>query len=261
MNLAIGILTSGGYQYFMPNEFVWSFYALHSHLLRGKTPATGIRLIRSQKFPTDVARNDVCLEFLRTDADRLLFLDADQTFAPEAIERLLRSEADIITGRYHVKRPPYHPNLYVVPREPHQPGTYKRVHYGRGVFEVDRCGAGALLVKRHVIEQIGFPWFRYGVDPNEPHDLAISEDFFFCERAQQQGFHIMADWEAELGHATMGTVTGDWSTSYLQPMEDEIPDRPDLLDHLVCCGYPEGYRLPSGHVIPPYERDHRGSVS
>ncbi len=262
MKVGIGVITAGGYNDRIPTLFVWSLWALHSSLLQGilndKLPSdqhiNGFELLRSTKFPTDCARNDICQQALDKDCDALLFLDADHEFAPSLLSNLLAHRKSIVTGRYHVKQPPYHPTLYVTPTEAHTEGNFKAVHYGKGLFPVDRCGAGALLIRREALEAIGFPWFRYKADPKPPHDLSVSEDFWFCERAQEEGFTIWADWETEAKHLTQGSVGIEWQAEYLAGVEERIAGGDEsLIPSLVACGFPDGLTLPSGHVIPPYE--------
>jgi hypothetical protein len=251
--LAICRIFAGGYQHTVPVDFFDSMENLQVEILRGRTPVTDQARITSKKFPTDVARNDCVSKALEWGADRVLFLDVDHKFEPEAVVRLLESEHDVVTGRYHVKRPPYHPNLYLTPKEAHTPGHYKTVHYGQGVFPVDRCGAGALGLSRRVLETVGFPWFRYAQDPEPPHDLSVSEDFYFCERAQAEGFTIWADWDAAFGHVVTGIVDEHWRSHYLSEMERSIAtEKPELAEKLVVCGYPEGYTLPSGQTVTDY---------
>ena len=257
MKLGIGVVVSGSYEHQMPTKFVQSFHALHSAIHRAQAPTvTGLDMIWSGKFPTDVARNEVCRTALADGCDRVLFLDADHQSSPDAAIRLIESRHPIVTGRYHVKKAPYHPNLYLTPLEAHTVGDFRTVHYGQGVFPVDRCGAGALAIDRAVLEAIGDPWFRYMKDPRPPHDMAVTEDFYFCERAQAEGFQIMADWDAEFGHILTGVVTGDWYKGYIETMEAGIAHgQPELAEKLVACGFPDGHTLPSGQVIRDYADD------
>ncbi len=256
MKLGLGIVIAGGYVDGIPPPFERSLYALHSELLRGQcAPVSDLLRIDSGKFPTDVARNEVVREALDGRCDALLFLDVDHVFEPAVIRRLLAADVDIITARYHVKKPPYHPNLYLRPKTAHVAGDFRTIHYGQGVFPVDRCGAGGLLVKAHVLRKMQAPWFAYSQSPHPPHDRDVTEDFYFCEKAQAAGFTIWADWHAEMGHITHGVVDGTWYSEYLRRVEHEVEEgNDDLVSSLVVCGYPDGYRLPSGHVVAPYDR-------
>ena len=262
MKLGIGIVTAGGYANYLPSAFFWSLYALHSEILQGKLNVylpkekqiTANTLIRSGKFPTDAARNEICQQALDQGVDTLLFLDADHTFEPKAVERLLSHPYDVVSGRYHVKSPPFQPTLYLTPKTAHAPGNYQSIHYGQGVFPVDRCGAGALAISRTALEKVGYPWFRYGADPKPPHDLSVSEDFYFCERVQAEGMQIWADWDATFDHVAVLPVTEYHRRAYLDEMEQAIgAGKTELLESIVACGFPEGHALPSGHVVPSYE--------
>lgn len=264
MKLGIGLIFAGGYSTAIPTGFFASMYALHSEILSGKTnrqcddgqQITALELIRSGKFPTDCARNEICQKALDTDCDVLLFLDVDHLFEPDILPKLLNRDKLIVSARYHVKSPPYHPNFYVVPRNGFAvAGRYKAVHYGTGCFEIDRCGAGGLLIRREAIERIGFPWFRYQAAPEPPHDMSTSEDFYFCQRAQEAGITLWGDWDATMDHLYTKPIGPEWYESHLRLMEEEIAaGQTQLVDELVACGFEDGYTLPSGHVVEPYER-------
>ncbi len=253
MKVGLGVVLSGRYENDVPTPWMWSMWKLHSAIWRGVTPIRDLVLIKSYKFPTSIARNQICQTALDEGVDRLVFIDVDHDFEPEAITRLLSHDLDIVTARYHVKQPPHHPNLYMVPRGAHSEGEYKTVHYGRGVFEIDRCGAGGLAIKREVLESLGFPWFQYEVDPHPPHDLAVSEDFYFCRKAQEAGFAIHADWDATMQHLVQASVGEEERKVYLGGMEREIEAGSDhLVDQVVVRGYPDGYTLSNGVTIKDY---------
>ena len=262
MKIGLGVVTAGGWANFIPAQFTWSLWALHSEILTGKfnmrlpddQQVTSMTLIRSGKFPTDAARNEICQKALDDGVDALVFIDADHSFMPEAVARLIAANRPVITGRYHVKAPPFQPTLYVFPKGAHIKGKFKSIHYGQGIFPVDRCGAGALVIRREVLQAIGFPWFRYAEDPEPPHDLSVSEDFYFCERAQAEGFTIWADWDATFDHISVHPVGEEHRRAYLDLMEDGIASgQSELVDSVVACGFPDGYTLPSGEVVQPHE--------
>jgi hypothetical protein len=56
-----------------------------------------------------------------------------------------------------------------------------------------------MLIRRHVLEELGDPWFV-----NEAAD-GWTEEFYFCERARAAGFKVLVDPQVALGH--IGNVT------------------------------------------------------
>ncbi|HAM57694.1 MAG TPA: hypothetical protein DCQ64_20675 [Candidatus Rokubacteria bacterium] len=145
MKLLVGVIVSGFPVKVVPVEFWKAYEQLASRIREGPCGLTYYEMKLSESFPTDVARNQIVRYMLSKDFDALLFLDADHVFDPTLFERLAEHGKPVITARYHVKRPPFHANAYI--RHPLAPvGRYKTVHYGRGCFEIDRGGAGALLI-------------------------------------------------------------------------------------------------------------------
>lgn len=69
-----------------------------------------------------------------------------------------------------------------------------------GVFEVDAAGSAGMLIRRHVLDTMGDPWFYSTVD-NEGRQVVLNEDVTFCTRARHEhDFTIAATTRATLGH-------------------------------------------------------------
>jgi hypothetical protein len=48
-------------------------------------------------------------------------------------------------------------------------------------------------------------------------DFDVSEDFWFYQRAQEEGFACWVDWETEVGHLAQIVVTGRITTPRTSP--------------------------------------------
>jgi len=263
VRLALGVLISHGFP--APSAFWESYEQVMMHIANGSTNAllpddrkiTGVRRIKSQSFPPDVARNDIVRDFLKGDEDYLLFLDADMTFPADIAGRLLVHDKPVVTARYHMRREPYHVVAYVKHRIVDGPHAYAPVHWGAGLVEIERGGAGALLIRRDVLEAIGEDWFRYQRGPEPPHDFTVSEDFWFYRRAREEGFSCWLDWECECEHLQQFGINRSWNEAYLNAQVRTLPslsaeDRQRALDGFVVCGMPDGLRLASGDHVPAY---------
>jgi glycosyltransferase involved in cell wall biosynthesis len=268
MRIAIGLLVSHGFP--APSAFWDSYEQVMEHIRTGQTnsllPAeraiTGVRRIKSTAFPVDVARNEIVRDFLNGDEDYLFFMDADMTFPPSVVGRLLAHNTAVITARYHMRKIPYHAVLYVKHKTQEGPHCYAPVHYGKGLIEIERGGAGALLIRRDVLEviqtRIGQNWFRYQRGPLPPHDFSVSEDFWFYQQAREAGYSIYADWDVECEHLQEFGINRSWNEAYLDAQVREFatmtPEaKQAALASLVVCGYPDGIRLASGDHLAPYQ--------
>lgn len=276
MKLAIGLIVSSGFR--CDTEFLFGradvrtpegLFGLATHLQTGAVnhalprdqQLTGLRLIVSRKFPTDVARNEICAQVLAGDEDYLLFLDADMVHPATLFETLHRSDKPVITARYHLKKAPFAAIAYVKHRTETGPHRYASVHFGRGVFEIERGGAGALLIKREVVQRIhdriGHNWFRYQRGPAAPHDFTVSEDFWFYQQAREAGFSCWVDWDCECPHIGQMPIDATWNQPFLHQQVGEYTQpelRDKVLQNTIVLGYPGGMQLgerPEDHV-PEY---------
>jgi len=273
MRIALGIIVSSGFRaetdflFGRPELPAEGLYALVSHVIRGDAnkslPAdlqiTGLRTILSRKFPTDVARNEICAGVLKGDEDYLLFLDADMVHPQNLLETLLTARKDVITARYHLKKAPFAAIAYVKHRTQTGPHRYASIHFGQGVFEIERGGAGALLISRKVLQTIhdrqGHNWFRYQRGPEPPHDMTVSEDFWFYQQAREAGFKCYVDWDCVCPHIGPMPIDESWNAPFLhkQVSEYEKPETRDLvLQNTIVCGYPDGLILGDDAHVPEY---------
>jgi hypothetical protein len=295
VRLAIGWLNSHGYP--ISGQVFDCYERLQQHVASGAANAAlpddlqivAFNRINATSFPVDYDRNEVCREFLKGDATHLLFLDLDHLYKPDLAERLLRARKPVITARYHMRREPFHAAAYVKHRMLDGPHVYAPVHFGQGVFEIERAGAGALLIERRVIETIQtrqrqhwfdlfaspayaqlsawgkrflppaptVQWFRYQHGPTAPHDMSVSEDFWFFQEVREAGFTCWCDWDTEAQHLQPFAIDGSWNRSALQEQIARLgsldpEQRQQIVDHFVACGYPDGLTLSSGDHIAPY---------
>lgn len=268
MKLALGVLLSHGFP--APTEFWDSYEALMHHVRSGQVndgvppdqQIGAVRRIKSTAFPPDIARNEIVRTWLDDgDEDYLLFLDADMTFPADVVRQLVRHAVPVVTGRYHMRKPPYHSVAYVKHRTKTGAHCYAPVHWGQGLVEIERGGAGCLLIRRDVAEairaRIGHNWFRYQRGPEPPHDFTVSEDFWFYQQALEAGFKVYLDWDCGCEHLQTMAINRSWNESYLDAQVRELPDlspdkRAAVLDSFVVCGFPDGLTLPNGFHIAPY---------
>lgn len=142
----------------------------------------------------DDGRNLCVKKFLESDCDRLLFVDADLGFAPDAMEKILSYNEDIVAGIYPYKAEKVQP---VVPLE-----TLRYAQ--KGLLEADWAPTGFMSISRTVFEalekahpdwyapnQKRIAFFANGqIFLGEGDSWWYGEDEGFCRRWQKTGGKI-----------------------------------------------------------------------
>lgn len=142
------------------------------------------------------ARQGMVDKVLECGMSHLFFIDSDMRFPADGLLRLLRHDLDVVSGIYFAKQPGYTP----VAAHRNKEGAYIRLTewpHDR-LFEVDGVGAGFLLIKRKVLEKLQWPHFAEGLQPKTK--TRIGEDYYFCRKAQLDGFKIHVDPTLDLRH-------------------------------------------------------------
>ena len=172
-------------------------------------------LTTKQSMAADMARNAIVKELNK---DWLFFMDSDQTFAPDALKRLLSWNVDIVSGLIFQRTGTPEPMIYRYEFEKDRGHYYRSmaeivgeyllghkelwptavngavVLPPKGLIECDGVPCGCLLVNRRVFDAMETPWFKW----NE--NVTAGEDFYFCRKAQEAGFKILADPSVVCGH-------------------------------------------------------------
>ena len=193
----------------------------------------GSFVTRAQNKPVDVARNMIVQAALADpDTTHLFFMDADMTFHPDTLLRLVERDKDVIGGTYFARTDSPVPHVYRFHHEDADDGTcpygslhdegpgrwYAPLHskfarylkrhkrYDRfagaavlpdtkdALVRADALGTGCLLIKREVLEAISAPWFKCH------ENSAGGEDFYFCQKALDAGFEVWADFSVQAQH-------------------------------------------------------------
>jgi GT2 family glycosyltransferase len=161
-------------------------------------------IVRVGKGPSvALNRNGLTSTMLELGLDWIFYVDDDQIFQPDTLMKLLADNKPVVSGAYCAKHHPFPPHVYwqnengtVVPRS---------VKGESGLLSVGSVGAGALLVKREVIESMDCPWWTLG----QIHKDKWGDDVDFCRRVHKAGFEIWIDLDVQVGHKLNGTV---WPT-------------------------------------------------
>lgn len=189
------------------------------------------------------ARNSLAYDFMKSDATHLMFIDADITFNPYDIVKMVEANKDIICGMYPKKEinwlgvheaakngvPPQELALYTGAFVVNLPeGVKQKVGDINKPMEIANGGTGFMLIKRRVFDKLKkkVPTYtndmHFAIETNpekkiiheffdtsidEKTNRLLSEDYHFCKLARKNGFKVYAAPWAQLSHT--GTYTFD----------------------------------------------------
>ena len=184
-------------------------YAFSIQRSRAALTAAGIQsayFLLSGNCHVDDARNCIIQEFLLSDCTDLVFLDADVSWTPDQVVRLLRHDQDIVGGVYPFRR-----------QDAQKAGDMPvRLLMGAeirdGLLEVEGLPTGFMRIRRQVIETLvaDAPHFKKKDAPTEvplifertlENGTRWGGDLNFCNKWRRTGGKIYADYEMRLGHA------------------------------------------------------------
>lgn len=146
----------------------------------------------------DRARNEVVREFLSTDANYLWMLDRD-IVPPQnlsLLEATQKRDLLVLSGVYdgwaglmgmgftHVYKKMAEQKWVALMRE-----QWPKEE----IFRADAVGAGCLLMRREILEELADPWFEFLPHPGGG---LIGEDFVFCDKLKK-GVAVMQSYQCE----------------------------------------------------------------
>ena len=190
------------------------------------------------------SRNKIVATFLdMPQATHLLFIDADISFKPEAVHRLLQLDVDVAAGMYPIKNidwPRLRQNLKPDTGEQDlrelglnfvgTPLGASERESRDGFVTASYAGTGFMLIKRRVLERMitAYPETKYEVAHTYPRvakqspnqyalfdcliekgtNIYLSEDFAFCQRWRALGGKIWLDTQTRLTHTGVYAYEG-----------------------------------------------------
>lgn len=131
-------------------------------------------------------RNKIVEAFLASDADDLLFVDADVGFDPRCLPRMLSYKQEVVGG--------------LVPKRSTE--SENDFHQGAmtgvvedGLFQTLEIPTAFLRIKRSAFAKLEKPYFRAEADPT-----AFGEDIYFCRRWCETGNFLWIDADITFSH-------------------------------------------------------------
>lgn len=145
-------------------------------------------------YRVDQVRNLIADYTIKGNYDYVLTVDSDMVLPSSALTSLLDRNKGIVSGVYLKKELDKKiPEMYggEVVDENGQTDYNWIISQQGNVVPIYTCGFGCVLIKREVLEKIGYPWFEYHTS-YEFKD-SISEDTDFCLKALDKGYKIYLD--------------------------------------------------------------------
>ena len=185
------------------------FNVFQAHLMRVLRETPGASL--SWNVGVDIAAN-LNDAIRRATGEWVWIIGDDHTFEGNIIERLWAHEVDVVVPLVLQRFAPHRMVLYHADETPLAVGATDR-----GLISVGLAGSAGMLIRRHVLDAVGDPWFTVaGVERQ-------SEDIGFCKKVNHVGLRIYCDLDTHMGHLTTLEVwptwdaqTGQWRVSYKQ---------------------------------------------
>ena len=168
-------------------------------------------------YRVDQVRNLIA-DWVVRDFDYLFSVDHDITFPPDTLKKLLAHDQDLVSGVYRQRLEPQQLEIY----EPWGGRMSTEDLYAKNwrLIGIGGCGFGCVLVKKEVLESVGYPQFEY--HPALDHGNTISEDTDFCKKAIVKGFKLWCDPSVRCGH--IGSTTMHVEVPKINPIETRLRD-------------------------------------
>lgn len=139
--------------------------------------------------------------------DLILWIDSDMVFSEFQFIQLYNAimeneDCDIITALYRTESG----KKFVCALEPEIDSWVKLISDAEMLrlpkipFEIAYAGFGFLLMKREVLSELQFPYFREVYQEVNGRQEFLGEDFSFCHIVRQAGFKIFAHPTCIVGH-------------------------------------------------------------
>ena len=143
---------------------------------------------------TDSNRNQILNTVLKSDADAILWLDADMVYDVDIVDKLYTADKNVIGTTYYKRSYPYYPVVYV--KNGNEVNPYSPVDLGDKPeipLIVDGIGFGGMMVKTSFYRSLGEDmWHRYGDNFQIPTATTKKEshDLVFCQTTQEHGSEV-----------------------------------------------------------------------
>jgi len=211
------------------------------------------------------ARNSLVNQFLRTDCDYLLFIDADHGFKAAEILKMIESNVELIGAIYPMKNINWqgvvnaHENGIKTEELGKYAGFFSANLKNKGdepvtffldqPLIVENVATGMMLIKRKVFEKMipttdtyassdntglvdfdktHYEFFKTEIDENK---ILLSEDYYFCKKWEKLGGNVYAAPWVQITHFGSYEFTGSFAHSMILQSHLENGTMPELAEN------------------------------
>lgn len=174
-------------------QFALSLAAMVAHLHRVE-----VAFVNPKSSLVAASRNRGIRAALDLSPDHILFLDSDMSFPPDALERLISADKDIVGANYVMRNQPHKSLAIPLGRE---------AQYVSGLVEVEGLPGGLVLLNPKVFHTMEQPWFE--TPPVDGGELK-GEDYHFFDKARALGFEVWLDCDLSLQVVHWGDMGFRW---------------------------------------------------
>jgi len=175
------------------------------------------------------------------DYDYMLWVDSDQVWNPELIQRLINANVDVVSGLYKTfdgitfatsikKDPKYFAKFGRFEMMTEETLAAQTLDEKTGLLKVEYTGLGFTLIKKGVWEQFEYPWFRptmeehiYSEEGKE--DILVrdftSDDGGMTSMFREKGIELWVDPNVRVGHQKNVIIPGDHPDT-LRSMQEQM---------------------------------------
>lgn len=225
MHILIGLPTPE----YAHNEFAFgNLPSIVNHTKR-VFPDIKISFANKEGVRTDSNRNAILKQAIEDGTvDYVLWLDVDQLYPPEIIERYIKDTEelgqtiDVIGCLYFKRSYPYEPIAYTFSGEhikPFKTLLPSAVETDK-IYEIDGLGYGGMMVSMKVYERLGKKrWTNYGCNFHLPYEVEehLTHDLVFCRDVKKAGMSVKLHGAVRPGHLAVRPVTiSDWKLATLE---------------------------------------------
>ena len=150
-------------------------------------------------------RHNVAVNEAKWNYDRLIFMDTDQIYPFDYLERMLEHDEPIVTALNVSRYSPFEFTTYMIDGEEERYGVKcpKIVPMtppaDKKIFECDVTGTGSMMLDPKILNDLEMPYFK-DVFEAEGCVRLIPDDFYFGWKLHKAGYRVTVDQSIHVKH-------------------------------------------------------------